>query len=254
MDTRQFSSMDSPLLFVADLHLHPDRPAAIQTFLAFLAGEARQAGALFILGDLFEAWIGDDAAPADDPVAPAIRALVENGTWVGFMPGNRDFLVGDDYIARARIERMREPTVIRVDDLPVVLEHGDALCTDDAAYQAFRQQVRDPAWQRDFLALPPDERYRQALEAREKSGEAMAGKDSAIMDVNQQAVRDRLTACNARDLIHGHTHRPAVHAMSADGNDYRRVVLGDWFQQGSVLRIDQGEWQLASLPFAADGG
>jgi UDP-2,3-diacylglucosamine hydrolase len=254
MDTRQLTSWDSPLLFVADLHLHPSRPAAVQTFLTFLGHEARQAGALFILGDLFEAWIGDDAAPADDPVAPAVRSLVDHGTWVGFMPGNRDFLVGDAYLACAGIERIREPTVIRVDDRPVVLEHGDALCTDDTAYQAFRQQVRDPAWQREFLALPPDERYQRALEAREKSGEAMAGKDSAIMDVNEDAVRDRLKACRARDLIHGHTHRPAVHAMSADGNDYRRVVLGDWFKQGSVLRIHQGAWQLESMPFATERG
>jgi len=249
MQTFSFNTNRAPVLFIADLHLDPARPDAMEAFLAFADGPARRAAALFILGDLFEAWIGDDARPPDEPVGPALRALAAGGTMVFLMHGNRDFLLGDDFRDAAGATRLEEPAIIHVDDEPVLLEHGDALCIDDVAYQAFRAQVRDPAWQAGFLALPIAERLRQAQAARTRSGEEMAGKTEAIMDVNPGAVAQRLRDWQVRRLIHGHTHRPAVHEFELDGQPATRIVLGDWFEQGSVLRVEHGRYALETLAF-----
>lgn len=249
MQTFSFNTDRAPVLFIADLHLDPVRPDAMEAFLAFTRGQAREAAALFILGDLFEAWIGDDARPPDEPVSPALAALAASGTDIFLMHGNRDFLLGDDFCDAAGATRLEEPAVIHVDDEPVLLEHGDALCIDDVAYQAFRAQVRDSAWQAGFLSLPIEERLRQAQAARTRSGEEMAGKAEAIMDVNSDAVSQRLRDWQVRRLIHGHTHRPAVHEFELDGRSAARIVLGDWFEQGSVLRVKEGRYTLETLSF-----
>lgn len=249
MQTLSFNTNRAPVLFIADLHLDPARPEAMTAFLAFARGQAREAAALFILGDLFEAWIGDDARPPDEPVSPALKALTAGGTHVFLMHGNRDFLLGDDFCDAAGATRLEEPAIVHLDDEPVLLEHGDALCIDDVAYQAFRAQVRDPAWQAGFLALPIEERLRQAQAARTRSGEAMADKTETIMDVNSNAVAQRLRDWQARRLIHGHTHRPAIHEFTLDGQPATRIVLGDWFEQGSVLRVEDGRTALESLAF-----
>jgi len=245
-----FNSHKAPVLFIADLHLDPARPEALRTLSSFLAGPARAAGALFILGDLFEAWIGDDARPPDDPVAPALAALSGAGTDVFLMHGNRDFLIGEAFAAAAGATLLEEPTRIEVDGEPVLLEHGDALCTDDAAYQAFRRQVRDPTWQAQFLALAPEARLEQARAARLQSGSDTAHKAEAIMDVNNEAVQQRLASWQATRLIHGHTHRPGRHALTAAGKPCERWVLGDWFEQASVLQVTAGVYRLESSPLA----
>jgi UDP-2,3-diacylglucosamine hydrolase len=252
MTALRFDTARAPVLFIADLHLDPSRPGATRAFCRFLETSAPAAAALFILGDLFEAWVGDDARPDDDPVVPALAALAAQGTAVYFLPGNRDFLIGPAFCRAAGVTMLTEPTPVTIDDEPVLLEHGDALCTDDTAYQAFRAQVRDPDWQAAFLAQPVAERLEQARALRERSSQAMAGKSAAIMDVNADAVRDRFETTAVRTLIHGHTHRPAIHSLTAgDGDPWRRrIVLGDWFEQGSVLRIDQGEARLETLSFA----
>ena len=248
MQNHHYATDQAPLLFIADLHLDPSRPGALVAFLDFLAGPAREASALFILGDLFEAWIGDDARPPDEPVAPALRSLSDNGTKVFLMHGNRDFLMGEAFARDAGARLLAEPTLVTIDGAPTLLEHGDALCTDDHGYQAFRRQVRDPAWQAQFLALPVAERLAQARAARSRSGGDTAEKAESIMDVNQQAVAERLRTFDARRLIHGHTHRPAIHDHEVDQKSRQRIVLGDWFTQGSVLKARDGQFQLMALP------
>ena len=249
MQTLRFDTARAPVLFIADLHLDPARPEAMRAFLEFTGSTARQAAALFILGDLFEAWIGDDAHPADEPISPALKALADSGTAVFLMHGNRDFLLGEAFCQAAGATRLEEPASIHLDGEPVLLEHGDALCIDDAAYQAFRAQVRNPAWQTAFLALPVEERLRQAQAARTRSGEAMADKTAEIMDVNADAVTERLRDWQVRRLIHGHTHRPAIHEFRVDEQPATRIVLGDWFEQGSVLRVENGQYALETLAF-----
>ena len=247
MQHHHYQTDQGPLLFIADLHLDPSRPGALAAFLDFLAGPAREASALFILGDLFEAWSGDDARPPDEPVAPALRSLSNNGTKVFLMHGNRDFLMGEAFARDAGARLLAEPTLVTIDGAPTLLEHGDALCTDDHGYQAFRRQVRDPAWQAQFLALPVAERLAQARAARSRSGGDTAEKAESIMDVNQQAVAERLRTFDARRLIHGHTHRPAIHDHEVDQKSRQRIVLGDWFTQGSVLKARDGQFQLMTL-------
>ena len=249
MEQLRFDTSGSPVLFIADLHLDTSRPAATRAFLRFLETTAPGAAALFILGDLFEAWVGDDARPTDDPVAPALAALGYRGTPVYLMHGNRDFLIGADFCRAAQATLLAEPTLVAIDGEPVLLEHGDALCTDDTAYQAFRRQVRDHDWQAAFLAQPVTRRIEQARDMRRRSGEAMAGKAAAVMDVNTDAVDRRLRDWGVRQLIHGHTHRPAIHHLAVDGEPATRTVLGDWFEQGSVLRIDKGRSTLETLGF-----
>ncbi len=249
MEKISLKSVEKPILMIADLHLDPIRPAAISAFLSLINGPAQSAGAVFILGDLFEAWIGDDARPADDPVAPALNRLADHGVAIYLMHGNRDFLLGADFAKAAGATLLDEPTLVSIDQTPVLIEHGDALCTDDIAYQQFRLQVRDPAWQRAFLALPIDERIRQAQNARIQSGEAMADKSSQIMDVNEKAVVARFHDYGVQRLIHGHTHRPGRHTFTINGLPAERIVLGDWFEQGSVLRIADGEYHLESIQY-----
>ena len=216
--------------FISDLHLCADRPALTAVFERYLAGPARAAARLYILGDLFEYWAGDD--DLDDPlnthVAGLLADLAESGCQVFFMPGNRDFLIGADFAARARLQLLAEPARIELGNEAVLLCHGDSLCTDDLAYQAFRSQVRNPAWQAQFLGQPLAVRKQIIAGVRMKSEEAKSEKAAAIMDVNSEAVVALFREHAVSQLIHGHTHRPADHQVDADGRTCQRLVLADW--------------------------
>ena len=242
-------------LFVSDLHLDPARPAITELFLAFLRGEARNADALYILGDLFEAWIGDDTpSPAADAVATELRALADSGVPVYFMAGNRDFLVGEDYARRAGFRILPDPTVIDLYGRPVLLMHGDLLCTDDVAYQQFRAQTRDPAFIANFLSQPLAARVAFAQQARAASqahqSEMKQGDRATfetVTDVAPAEVEATFTRYGVDRIIHGHTHRPAIHPLQVGEAPCTRVVLGDWYEQGSVLRVDPDGMVLESL-------
>lgn len=236
-------------LFVSDLHLEPARPAITALFLEFLQGRARRAEALYILGDLFEAWVGDDDdAELGQVIADALRALSDSGVPLFFIHGNRDFLLGPRFAAASGMQLLPETTVIELAGEPILLMHGDTLCTDDTEYQKFRARVRAPAWRAQTLALPLAQRRVLASQLRETSRQATQGKAAEITDVNPAAVDAALCAHGVRHLIHGHTHRPGLHEWTLDGRPARRTVLGDWFAQGSVLRHDADGWRLENLP------
>ena len=228
-------------LFISDLHLDASRPHISQLFVDFVHSEATRANALYILGDLFEAWIGDDAADATaDQVAAALATLHARGVPCFFIHGNRDFLLGDAYARRARMTLLPDPSIVEIEGERILLMHGDTLCTDDAPYQAFRAQSRNPAWQRAFLARPVVERQAFAAQARAESLRYTRSIGDAITDVNAAEVLSELRQHGVRRMIHGHTHRPAIHAIDLAGDDAERVVLGDWYEQGSVLRCSGG--------------
>ena len=240
-------------LFVSDLHLDAARPDITALFLRFLREDAAGAAALYILGDLFEAWVGDDDPdPLGAAVADGIRARVEAGTPVHFMRGNRDFLVGPAYARRAGMTLLADPAVVPVDGAPTLLLHGDLLCTADTGYMAFRAQTRDPAWQAAFLAQPLAARQAFAAQARAASQAAQAALQQAgtmetITDVTPAPVEQYFARYGVDRMIHGHTHRPAVHVHEASGRHRERIVLGDWYEQGSVLRIADGRANLQAL-------
>lgn len=235
-------------LFVSDLHLDAARPRTTDLFIDFVRDEATMADALYILGDLFEAWIGDDVDdPAGDRVANALADLHRHDVPVFFIHGNRDFLLGDAWSRRARVTLLADPSLIVIEGQPTLLMHGDLLCTDDIGYQTFRRQVHQPGWQREFLVRSPAERDAFARQAREESRRQTASKQSAIMDVNADAVVAAMRARKVARLIHGHTHRPAIHDFTLDGVAAQRIVLGDWYEQGSVLRLDASGLELATL-------
>ena len=240
-------------LFVSDLHLDPARPAITALFLEFLKDEAAHAEALYILGDLFEAWIGDDA---DDSLAQAVRAALARvraaGVPVYVMRGNRDFLYGQRFADDSGATLLPDPCVVMLYGQPTLLMHGDLLCTDDREYLGFRAQVRDPSWQADFLAKPLAERAEFAARARAASSGRQAGlKDmgalEAITDANGGAIAATMARYGVRRLIHGHTHRPAIHSLDVDGASAQRIVLGDWYEQGSVLRASRDGYALTRL-------
>ena len=237
-------------LFVSDLHLDPERPAITELFGRFLDGEARDADALYILGDLFEAWVGDDdPSEAGTFVAARLKALTDAGVPTYFIRGNRDFLLGDAYAKRAGMTILPDPAVILLQGEPTLILHGDLLCSDDTAYQQFRTQTRDPRWQAQFLAQPLAARLAFAAQARAASkaryGELQAsGQSETITDVSPATVREWFARYGVRRMIHGHTHRPAIHD---EGDGATRIVLGDWYQQGSVLRASEDGFDLAAL-------
>ncbi|NMG27447.1 UDP-2,3-diacylglucosamine diphosphatase [Aromatoleum evansii] len=227
-------------LFIADLHLSGNCPDNTRAFLDLIAGKARELDAVYILGDLFEYWAGDDDrdAPLNREVAEALAALADHGTRVGFVAGNRDFLVGTDFARAAGLTILPDPSEIDLDGRRVLITHGDSLCTDDHAYQAFRQQVRDPQWQRAFLARPLAERRLVIEGLRKHSETAKQEKAEEIMDVNAAAVDALLRAHDYPTLIHGHTHRPALHLHRVDGRQCERWVLSDWRGRASWLQWD----------------
>lgn len=240
--------MSGQTLFISDLHLDPSRPEITNLFLAFLQ-RARAAEALYILGDLFEAWIGDDD---DSELAGVVREALQELTRAGvpafLMHGNRDFLLGGTFERQSGCQLLADPTVIDLYGEPTLLMHGDLLCTDDHAYMQFRAQVHDPAWQQTVLAKPLAERREMAAALRGESAQANAGKQTELMDVNAETVSAVMREHRVQRLIHGHTHRPAVHEFLLDGAPARRIVLGDWYDQGSMLRCDAKGCELLTLP------
>ncbi|MDV5355591.1 UDP-2,3-diacylglucosamine diphosphatase [Enterobacter asburiae] len=237
-------------LFIADLHLHTEEPAITAGFLHFLDGVARQADALYILGDLFEAWIGDDDPnPLHQRVASAIRALVDSGVPCYFIHGNRDFLLGKRFARESGMQLLPQEKVLNLYGRNVLIMHGDTLCTDDAGYQAFRAKVHQPWLQTLFLALPLFIRHRVAAKMRAGSRAANSSKSLAIMDVNQQAVIEAMEKHRVQWLIHGHTHRPAVHQLTANDAPARRAVLGAWHSEGSMIRVSENDVELVQFPF-----
>jgi len=246
-------------LFISDLHLDAARPEITRLFEQFLHNEVRNAAALYILGDLFEAWIGDDDdAPLAQQVAAALRAVSDAGVPVFFLHGNRDFLLGHDYAARAGMRLLPDPSVIMLYGKPVLLMHGDTLCTDDLAYQAFRAQSRTPAWREAMLAQPLAARRALAAQARTASHahqQTLKTSDRAqfetITDVSSHTVESTFIRYGINTLIHGHTHRPAIHNVQAGTTHCTRIVLGDWYEHGSVLRVDADGFGLDALTRAA---
>ncbi|RZV38801.1 MAG: UDP-2,3-diacylglucosamine diphosphatase [Chromatiales bacterium] len=236
-------------LFISDLHLEPGRPEIGEQFLAFLTGPAREANALYILGDLFEAWIGDDDPnPYYGQMKSAIRELADSGVPVFFMHGNRDFMIGKQFAAEAGVRLLDDPHSIELHGENVLLSHGDAMCTDDVEYQTVRAMTRNPDWQAMMLSKSIEERVAFAVQAREQSlarGESMT---EEISDVNQEAVEQTLRDSGADILLHGHTHRPAVHPFHVDDRPVHRIVLGDWYEQGSMVVWDEDGPRLEELP------
>ena len=234
-------------LFASDLHLDGALPDAIAQFEAFLSGPAREAEALYILGDLFESWVGDDD---DDPdrarVCAALRALSRAGVACHVCHGNRDFLMATGFEERTGCRILADPTIVERYGERVLLTHGDALCIDDTAYQRLRSVVRTAAWQRRFVRLPLATRRLLADAARAGSRNHTGLMAPDIMDANQTAILNVLRACQVGTLVHGHTHRPAFHEFTVDGVPARRVVLGAWYEHGSYLRWDASGF--ASLP------
>ena len=241
-------------LFISDLHLTEERPEIITLFREFLRKEAAQAEALYILGDLFEAWLGDDAVlPGMQPILDELATLTKSGVPVYVMVGNRDFLLGEQFEKITGCKLLPDPSVVNLYGTDTLLMHGDTLCTDDVDYQAFRKQVRNPNWQSAVLAKTIDERIAMAREARAESKARTQEKSEDIMDVNADAVNEAFREHNISRLIHGHTHRPAIHQLSLDGTSVTRIVLGDWYDQSSVLRISENKLELSNFPSSGTG-
>ncbi len=238
-------------LFVSDLHLDVSRPAATDCFLRFLAGPARDASTLYILGDLFEAWSGDDAADVhEQEVIRALRRYTTAGCRHFFLRGNRDFLVGSRFASATGTTLLDDEALIEINNQRILLMHGDTLCTDDHAYQRYRRLVRSPTVQSLYLALPIPLRSGIASYAHRRSMRANAGKPASIMDVNPGAVVNALRRHAVQLVIHGHTHRPAIHTFDLDGKPACRIVLGAWYEQGSVLRWNDTGPEMRALDFS----
>ena len=235
-------------LFISDLHLCSDRPAINKLFLQFLA-DNKSVEALYILGDLFEAWIGDDAISQDDQIlVNALKDFSDNGTPLFVMHGNRDFLLSDQFETLTGCKILPDPSIIDLYGTATLLMHGDTLCTDDKDYQAFRTMVRDPQWQQQFLALELQQRQQIAAKYRSESKTATKQKSAEITDANQQAIESTMQQNKVQYLIHGHTHRPGTHQFKLNNQDAQRVVLGDWYEQGSVLTVDETGYHLQAIP------
>jgi UDP-2,3-diacylglucosamine hydrolase len=231
---------DLPALFVSDLHLSARRPETASLFFRFLAGPARGASALYILGDLFDAWAGDDdlGDPFNTAISTALADLASSGIPVFFSHGNRDLLAGEQLAVPSRLTFIDDETVVDLAGTPTLLLHGDTLCTDDADYQRFRALIRAPNWQRQFLALPLAQRKAKIEELRAMSETAKGDKAYELMDANTDTVADAFRRHNVSRIIHGHTHRQARHDHLIDGRACERWVLGDWHATGSALSVD----------------
>jgi UDP-2,3-diacylglucosamine hydrolase len=236
-------------LFVSDVHLDATAPEAVEQFLEFLRTHAADAEALYILGDLFETWVGDDDPdPAKARVRDGIRALTTSGVGCFILHGNRDFLIGRDFCRGTGSKLLADPVVADMDGERVLLTHGDALCIDDHPYQELRSIVRTPDWQRRFLGLPLADRELLANRARAGSREHTSRTIPNIMDVNPDAVSTAYRATRVRRMIHGHTHRPGIHDTAIEGEPAQRIVLGAWYEQGSYLTYENGRYDLRALP------
>jgi UDP-2,3-diacylglucosamine hydrolase len=236
-------------LFISDLHLCVERPAITELFLKFLTQEATQCEALYILGDLFEVWLGDDDTDPDNHrILAGLRKLADKGVRVYFMHGNRDFLAGSEFEIMSGCKLLTDPCVIDLYGKTTLLMHGDTLCTQDTDYQDIRAQIRTPDWTQKFLSLPLAQRSALAGQYREESRKKTSGKSEVIMDVDQAAVETVMRQHQVTHMIHGHTHRPAVHNFYLGGKQAQRIVLGDWYEQGSALWCDANGCELKQLP------
>ena len=235
-------------LFISDLHLDAGEPETIRRFTTFVETEARAARALYILGDLFEAWVGDDE---DDPRLAAVQAALATLTGAGvpcfLMHGNRDFLIGGRFCAATGCRMLGDYERVDLYGNTVLLTHGDLLCTDDTRYMSLRGTLRNPAWQRDFLSKPLAERRKIAADLRQLSAAEIAAKSYDIMDVNQTTVEQTMRQHGVTLLLHGHTHRPAIHHFALDGRPAARIVLGAWHDQATIVRWDEHGYRLATL-------
>lgn len=239
---------------ISDLHLCAQRPAVTQAFLHWLQTAVVHAEALYILGDFFEVWVGDDvlADPGHGaaflPVVEALHALSKQGVKLYFMHGNRDFLIGEAFAAACGLQLLPDPVLLDTGRERILLSHGDALCTDDVAYQQFRAQVRDPHWQHAFLARPLEARLAFAEQARQQSAQSKTMQRIDIMDVNAEAVATLIRKHDYPEvLLHGHTHRPAMHGLVVDGHRCQRWVLGDWHEVAVVCRLEASGLQQVTL-------
>jgi UDP-2,3-diacylglucosamine hydrolase len=237
------------ILLISDLHLEQERPDISRAFLHFLESRAREAEALYILGDFFEVWIGDDAiSPFQRSIAQALRQLSDSGTRIYLMHGNRDFMIGQAFCREAGCTLLRDPSLVELGGEKVLLMHGDSLCTQDEAYMRLRRWLRNPLSLFILRNLPLAARRKLARKLRNESRAQTRMKASDIVDVTQAEVPRIMAAHGVRTLIHGHTHRPATHPLQVAGQPARRFVLGDWDSQGWALQVDDQNWQLA--PFS----
>lgn len=231
-------------IFASDLHLSSERPAQISLFRSFLGRASTVAGSLYILGDLFEIWLGDDDDSELHPIViRALREFADSGAKLFVMRGNRDFLFGAEFAKESGASLLADWHTIDLYGTRTLLTHGDLLCTRDVAYQDFRKVVRDPANQKAFLAYSLDERRKIAAATRNDTKASMLGKDDFIMDVDQLAVERIMGEFDVARLIHGHTHRPATHTFESGGQSRERIVLGDWYEAGSVIICDRVGWR-----------
>ncbi len=239
------------VLLISDLHLEEERPDISRAFFRFLQEQAQHADALYILGDFFEVWVGDDECrPLQVQVIEALRALSDRGIQVYFLHGNRDFLIGQQFAEEAGVQLLDDPTVVELGGQPTLLMHGDTLCTRDTEYAKFRAMVRNPQWQTMMLKRPLVERQTMARQLREMSMARNQGKQMEIMDVTPEEVERVMELHQVRRLIHGHTHRPRVHQLTVAGQDAKRYVLGDWDRGFWYIRIrDNQEPELLQQPF-----
>ncbi|MAY42628.1 UDP-2,3-diacylglucosamine diphosphatase [Neptuniibacter sp. UBA847] len=239
------------VFFISDLHLKPERPDLARAFSYFLSHTAKDADALYLLGDIFDAWIGDDApVPGIEPLVAQLKALSESGCKIYFQHGNRDFLVGKAFTDMIGAELLTEKVVHELSIGNALILHGDQLCIDDTDYMQFRAMVRNPLWQQQMLSKSVAERIEMARQMRAASKEQTAAKDEYITDVNPAEVNTYLKDADVALMIHGHTHRPMVHSIDNDGQQATRIVLGDWEKLGWYLKVDQNDYELISFPIA----
>jgi UDP-2,3-diacylglucosamine hydrolase len=238
------------ILLISDLHLQEERPDITRAFLDLLDGRARHAEALYILGDFFEAWIGDDAmTPFQTTICQALRALSDSGTQVYLMHGNRDFLIGEAFCKAAGCTLLNDPCVVELGGEPVLLMHGDSLCTLDLAYMKMRRYLRNPVSLWILRHLPLSTRQKLARKLRSESKAQTRMKANDIVDVTPEEVPRVMAQFGVRTLVHGHTHRPAIHKLVVDEQPARRIVLGDWDRQGWALQVDEQGFQLQPFAF-----
>jgi UDP-2,3-diacylglucosamine hydrolase len=239
----------SNTLFISDLHLCTERPAITELFLSFLEQQAAFSAALYILGDLFEIWLGDDDTGADNQrIVSGLRGLADRGVPVYLIHGNRDFLMGEAFSANSGCRLLSDPSVIDLYGKPTVIMHGDSLCTEDTVYQIRRSELRSNAWKKWFLSLSFAERKDLGQQYRMESREKTAAKSDIITDVHAPSVAQLMREHHVTQLIHGHTHRPAIHDFRLDGQAAQRIVLGAWYTQGSVLDCNENGCRLTTLP------
>ncbi len=234
------------ILFISDLHLSQEYPDSLSRFENFSSALPEEVGQIFLLGDIFDFWIGDDGAEilGHDKIEKQLREISSSGVELFFLPGNRDFLVGQDFANRTGCKLLPDPSIVEIGKERVYLTHGDALCTDDVEHQQSRSVLLSSKWRKAFLNKPIQDRLDTALGLRKKSEDSKQAKPMSVMDINQLHLEGIMRKNQVRIVIHGHTHKPAIHEFDLDGMKARRYVLGDWYTQNSVLTFRDDEFIL----------